>query len=104
MQANDRDHGAVLTYSADGGTVTATPGTTVAASYGSFTIDSTTGAYTFHPDDTAVDKLNAGDVVTVTYAVTATDDHQTTATANYTVTINGANDTPVLATTRPPTR
>ena len=66
--------------------------------YGSFAINSSTGAWTYTVDATAgsaADKLAEGETQTDTFTATITDDKGATATQTVTVTIQGANDLPV---------
>ncbi|MBU9699898.1 VCBS domain-containing protein, partial [Rhodobacteraceae bacterium HSP-20] len=57
--------------------------------WGTFTFNTTTGAWTFTIDNAATQKLGAGDFENVTLTVTSLDG---TATQTITVTVNGVND------------
>ena len=61
-----------------------------------FHLNTTTGAYKFVVNDGAVEALKAP--ATATFSVNATDGTAASASQTITVTFNGANDTPVLAT------
>jgi VCBS repeat-containing protein len=76
-------------------TATATP--QGAGYYGTFTLDPVnqagdTVAWHFNVDDSAIDGLTAGQVVTQTYTVQVADGHGGTASQDVTVTITGADD------------
>ena len=76
-----------------------TPGS-LAGQYGSFTFNSATGAWTYTLDNAlaSVQALKAGQSVTDTLTVASKDG---TATQAITITINGANDAPVLTVGTP---
>jgi VCBS repeat-containing protein len=65
--------------------------------YGSFAIDSKTGAWTYQLDNgnTETQALAEGATVTETFTATVTDDKGATATQTVTVTVTGTNDAPV---------
>jgi VCBS repeat-containing protein len=81
------------------------PAATVADLAGALTYDLTDSTHTgagavalgFSAPDDAFDFLAAGETLTVTYDVTVTDDHDVASTKPVTLTVTGANDTPVLA-------
>ncbi len=87
LSASDRDND-TLTYSLSNGTDN---GTTVSrtGTYGTLTVTKATGAYTYTPNDTAIEALTAN--ASEQFTVTVSDG---TATVNTTlaVNINGAND------------
>ena len=73
--------------------------------YGTLYVQSTTGAWRFEANDGAIEGLK-GDT-TEDFIVNVTDGSAATVSQTFTVTLDGANDTPVLAavTDRPtPTR
>ncbi|MEH2314295.1 MAG: DUF4347 domain-containing protein [Nostoc sp.] len=92
LAANDRDSGQTLTYGITSGTVNGTTVTKIGA-YGTLSLDTTTGAYTFTPDDSGIEALTSN--VTEGFPVTVSDG---TATDNKTLDINliGVNDAPIL--------
>jgi len=67
-------------------------------SYGTFTVDAT-GKWTYALDDTkpATQELNAGDTVTLTYVVRATDPQGASDTETVTITITGSNDKALIS-------
>jgi VCBS repeat-containing protein len=85
--ASDVD-GDALTWSVAG-----TPDTT----YGTFSIDAATGAWSYALDNTlpATQALNEGDTVSLTYDAQVSDGNGGTATRSVTITITGTNDSPV---------
>jgi VCBS repeat-containing protein len=98
--ASSPNSGATLTFGINGGTA----GTTVidgatydvskAGPYGSLYVESTTGAYTFVPDNDAINALVAP--TTTNFAITVSDG---TLSANqpFTIAINGTNDAAVIS-------
>jgi VCBS repeat-containing protein len=103
LSAVDPDAGTTpttLTYGITGGAAGATLGGVVydvskAGTYGTLYVKSTTGDYVFVANATAINHVSAN--TTETFAVTASDG-SLSGTNNLTVTITGANDTPVLVT------
>ncbi|MFC2970580.1 VCBS domain-containing protein, partial [Acidimangrovimonas pyrenivorans] len=85
--AEDRDNGAVLTYSGDADGV-----------YGHLAVDPTTGALTYTLDNSSdeVQALGAGDVVHETFTVSATDEFNATTSQDVTFSVLGTNDAPVV--------
>ncbi|MBO1907986.1 tandem-95 repeat protein [Microvirga sp. 3-52] len=67
------------------------------ATYGAFSINPATGAWTYTLDNTlpATQALNEGDSVPLTYSVQVNDGAGGTATRTITITITGTNDSPV---------
>ncbi|MEY4159125.1 MAG: hypothetical protein RL743_1620, partial [Actinomycetota bacterium] len=92
MVGADTDSGDTLTYGitsgTDGGTTVSRTGT-----YGTLTVTKATGAYSFAPNNSAINIRAAN--ASETYTVTVTDGIQTT-TATFTVSITAANDAPVM--------
>lgn len=97
LSGTDRDTGQTLTYSITGGSAdTSLSGFTHSrtGTYGQLFVNSSTGAYRFIPDDTAVEALTS----TVTEDFTlAFNDGTETASQTLTTTIQGVNDTPTLS-------
>ena len=82
LSASDPD-GDTLTYGITGGTVDS--GTsTLAGTYGSLAVNTTTGAYTYTPNSSAVEALDSGDTPADSFSVTTTDGIETT-TATFSV-------------------
>ncbi|MDO3380553.1 VCBS domain-containing protein [Gilvimarinus algae] len=76
-----------------GGSVTFTPQTDVAGTYGTFNLDANGNwSYTLDNNDSDTDALNVGDQVTDVFAINASNGDSTTVT----VTVTGANDVPVI--------
>ena len=90
LTAHDVDVGDSLTWSADH----------LNGTYGTFTLDATTGKWTYVLDDTlpATEALGAGDTKTETFVATVTDGNGGSASQTVTVTIHGTNDAPVITT------
>lgn len=88
------DASTTLTYGITGGTVSG-GNSTLAGTYGSLSVNTFTGAYTYTPSDSAINGLTAN--TTDTFTVTVSDG-TLSATATYTVNLTAANDTPTLAT------
>jgi hypothetical protein len=94
LVGSDQDGGATLTYGISGGTV-ASGSSTLAGNFGTLSVNTSTGAYTYTPDASAINGPTSG--TSETFTVT-TSDGTTSASATYTVNITGANDTPTLTT------
>jgi VCBS repeat-containing protein len=86
LSSSDVDTGATTTWSGD-----------AAGTYGSFAIDSSTGAWTYALDNAngATDALAEGASVTDSFTATVTDDLGATNTQTVTVTVTGTNDAPI---------
>jgi methionine-rich copper-binding protein CopC len=89
LSATDTDKDA-LTYGVSGGTV-ADGSSLKQGTYGSLNVNTITGAYTFAPNDAAIEgiKANTSESFTVTVA-----DSKATANATLIVNLKGANDAP----------
>ncbi len=88
-----------LTYGIDGGA----PGTGVnagtvslAGSYGTLTVNTSTGAYSYVRDVAAVEALNSSDTPSDSFTVTVTDGDGDLVTQTFTVNLVGANDAAVI--------
>ena len=86
VSSTDTDDGSTASYS-----IANTVG-----SYGSISIDSTTGDWTYTLLDSAVTVLDVGDSETDTFNVTVTDDQSATDTQTLSLTITGVNDAPII--------
>ena len=91
----DVDNDKVLTYGITGGTVTA-GSSTLKMSYGTLTVNTTTGAYSYAKDAAAVEALHASESVSDVFTVSVTDNHGAQATQSYTINLTGANDAPII--------
>lgn len=69
--------------------------------YGTLTIDETTGQYAYVLDNTKADSLNEGQKVKETFTVMVKDGHGGSASQEITVNITGANDKPTLSLSAP---
>ncbi len=87
--------GQTLTYGISGGTVSAGTSTLV-GTYGALTVNTSTGAYTFTPNNAAINGLPAGSNPDQTFTITASDG---SLTGNNTLAVHlvGANDPPALS-------
>ncbi|MDP3170410.1 MAG: VCBS domain-containing protein, partial [Polaromonas sp.] len=85
--ATDVDAGDTKTWSVGGGT-------TLAGTYGTLTLNATTGVYTYVVNAAAVNALQAGSNPTDVFTATVTDAAGATSTQTLTVTVTGANDRP----------
>ncbi len=91
LNASDVDHDAVLTWSIQG----SGDGT-----YGTISIDPTTGEWTYTLDDSrpATQILGTGDVETDSFTAIVTDDKGATASVTVTITVNGTDDNRYVGT------
>ena len=71
---------------------------TPSATYGTFTVNATTGVWTYVLDNSleTTQALKEGEVVTQTYTVRVTDNFGAFVDQTVTVTVNGTNDVPVV--------
>jgi Ca2+-binding RTX toxin-like protein len=94
LAATDADND-TLTYGVSGGTV-ANGVSSKQGTYGTLSVNTSTGAYTFATNDSAIEgiKSNASETFAVTVA-----DGKATGNANLSVNLTGANDTPTGAVT-----
>ncbi|OKH36827.1 hypothetical protein NIES2119_15505 [[Phormidium ambiguum] IAM M-71] len=85
--------GQTLTYNIAGSSAGTQPNTVIkTGTYGILTLDTNTGAYTYNPNNTAINALigNAADIFTIS----ATDSESASSTADFTINLVGANDRP----------
>ncbi|MDO9363134.1 MAG: VCBS domain-containing protein, partial [Sphingopyxis sp.] len=87
FSATDVDTGDTKTWSVGGAT-------SVVGTYGTLTLNPTTGVYTYVVNAAAVNALPAGSNPTDVFTATVTDAAGATSSQTLTVTVNGANDTP----------
>ncbi|MCH8616671.1 VCBS domain-containing protein [Sphingomonas sp. SM33] len=97
LGGSDRDND-TLTYSVAGQGASVEPGfdKQVTNSFGTLYLNSTTGAYKFVPNDTAIEGLKSA--TTTSFSFTASDGTATSAPQTLTINLNGVNDTPELGT------
>ncbi|MCV6611838.1 MAG: VCBS domain-containing protein, partial [Amphritea sp.] len=84
LTATDADDSASLSFSI----------TTGSSAPAGFTLNSD-GSYSFNPQDSAYEGMDAGDTQVLTIPVTVTDEHGATDTQQIQITVTGTNDTPV---------
>ncbi|SAI71920.1 hemolysin [Bordetella ansorpii] len=72
-----------------------------AGTYGGFTVDATTGKWTYTLDNNAAQALTTGQSVTETYIVQVSDGHGGTDTKTISVTINGTDDAAIITAHTP---
>ncbi|MEH2432867.1 MAG: cadherin-like domain-containing protein, partial [Nostoc sp.] len=92
LATSDPDSEQTLTYGITGGTVSGTT-VTKTGTYGTLSLNSSTGSYTFTPVDSAIEALTSNNTDSFTFTVS-----DGTATDSKTLNINltGVNDTPTL--------
>ncbi|MEZ9832769.1 VCBS domain-containing protein [Vibrio breoganii] len=86
VTATDADNHAVLTYTPDN----------LTGQYGAFTLNKSSGAWTYKLDNSAHQALAEGEHHTETLLVTVTDEHGAKTTQTVTVDVEGTNDKPVI--------
>ncbi|MDN3717395.1 VCBS domain-containing protein [Vibrio breoganii] len=86
VTASDVDNHAVLTYTPD----------SLTGQYGAFTLNKSSGAWTYKLDNSAHQALVEGEHHTETLLVTVTDEHGAKTTQTVTVDVEGTNDKPVI--------
>jgi len=85
LQASDIDHNATLTFSL------------IQTAPAGFSLDSSTGAWTFDPSDAAYQALAAGEIKVIELPFTVTDEHGATSQSVLSLTVTGTNDAPSVA-------
>ncbi len=99
LSSTDRDAADTATYSITGQVADVSLARLrrleIASAYGTLFLNSGTGAYTFVPDDTAIEALKT--TATAGFTLTVTDASAASASQALTITLDGANDTPTLA-------
>lgn len=87
----DVDAGTTLTYGISGGTVSS--GTSaIAGTYGSLSVNTSTGGYTYTPNAPVINALTTNASDTFTFSVS---DGTASSSTGFTVNITGANDAPI---------
>jgi|GEM_PF-855504 len=94
LVASDNDSGTVFNYSVDGATSNGDGTFTKVGTYGSLTINGSTGAYTYTPDSTRINGL--ADDATETFTMNVSDGSGSSATQTLTIDIESVNDAPLL--------
>ena len=96
LSATDVDHGDSKTFGIDGGTDNGNGTVSLVGTYGTLTVDTTTGAYSYAKDGAAIEALAQGDTDHDTFTVTVTDGQGVSDSQTYTVDVTGANDAPAV--------
>ncbi len=86
-----------LSYGISGGAVAAGV-STLAGTYGTLTVNISTGAYSYAKNAAAIEALGAGATPSDVFTMTVSDGDDALVTRTYTITINGANDGPTAVT------
>ena len=97
LEASDVDANTTLTYSIDGGSVVGGT-TTKVGTYGTLVLTTSTGAYTYTPNNAAINALTANTSESFTFGVS---DGTVTTTADLVVNLVAANDTPIVVNIAP---
>src|SRR6202008_4974593 len=84
-----------LTYGIAGGSEAAGFATLV-GTYGTLSVEISTGAYSYTKNTAAIEALDDGDVDSDVFTVTVSDGDAPLGTQTYTVNVSGADDTPTL--------
>ena len=88
--------GDTLTYGIQGGSASGVNLVSLLGTYGTLTVNTATGAYSYAPNAAAIDPLDTGENPTDSFTVTVSDGHGGTGTQTYTVNVHGGDDTPTL--------
>jgi VCBS repeat-containing protein len=89
------DNASTLTYGIKDG-VSTTNEVSLLGTYGTLTVNKTTGAYSYEPNDTAINALRDAQTETDSFTITVTDRHGVTTQNTFTVNLTGTNDKPVI--------
>ena len=84
--------GETLTYGIQGGSASGVNQVSLAGNYGTLTINTVTGFYTYSPNGPAIEGLNTGQNPSDIFTFTVSDGDAPLGTTGYTVNITGAND------------
>jgi VCBS repeat-containing protein len=97
LAGSDVDPSDVLTYGIVGGTVDSAHGTvSYAGTYGTLTVDMSSGDYTYAKNAAAIEALGAGQNASDTFSVSVSDGHGGPVTQTYAINLSGANDAAVV--------
>ena len=91
LEATDPDASAVLSYGIYTSSTSNSSSNTANGTYGKIDVNSTTGAYTYTPDKTAINNLKAGQIVTESFSIFVSDG-SLTSTQDFDIEITGATD------------
>ena len=93
LSATDIDHNTVFEYGIDGGVLLNSTVTKVGL-YGTLTLNTVTGAYTYTPDSDVINALRAN--ASEAFTVTVSDNDGSTDTKQLVIAIDAVNDAPLL--------
>jgi len=96
LTGEDVDNNASLTYSLTDGVTSGTGAETKETEYGTLTLFTESGAYSFLADPDKIDSLVQGRTEVVNFTVTVTDEHNFSASQTLTFNLFGANETAVI--------
>jgi VCBS repeat-containing protein len=96
LVGNDVD-GDTLTYGISGSSASGVNLVSLAGTYGTLTVNTVTGAYSYAPIAAAIEGLDVGENPSDVFTVTVSDGNGPTVTQTYTVNLTGADDAPTLA-------
>ncbi len=99
LSATDIDHNTVFTYGIDGGVLLNSTVTKVGL-YGTLTLNTVTGAYTYTPNADVINALRAN--TSEAFTVTLSDNDGSTDTKQLVIAIDAVNDAPLLGGTLHP--
>ena len=95
LSASDVE-GDTLTYGIQGGTSSGGY-TTLAGTYGTLSVNESTGAYIYTKNGTSIEAMDDGETANDVFTVTVTDGDDGPVTQTYTVNVTGADDQPTLS-------
>jgi VCBS repeat-containing protein len=99
LTSTDRDSAETLSYGISGTGVTNNGNGTVSkvGAFGTMTVNTSTGAYSYAKQAVSIEALNAGESGSDNFTLNITDGSGSVSTQSYTVTITGADDVPVFS-------
>jgi VCBS repeat-containing protein len=95
LSASDVE-GDTLTYGIQGGTSSGGYAT-LAGTYGTLSVNESTGAYTYTKNDASIEAMDDGETASDVFTVTVSDGYGGPVTQTYTVNVTGADDQPTLS-------
>ncbi|MAT50657.1 MAG: hypothetical protein CMK32_05685, partial [Porticoccaceae bacterium] len=95
LAGSDVDNGDTLIYGIAGGSDNGDGTVSMVGTYGTLTVNTTTGAYSYSKNAAAIEALNSGETPNDSFTVTVTDSQGAVANQGFDVNITGANDAPV---------
>ena len=88
--------GETLTYGIDGGSASGVNEVSLAGTYGTLTVDTLTGAYSYAKNAAAIEALDETETDSDVFTVTVDDGDGPLVTQTYTVNVSRADDAPTL--------